>query len=65
MRRPVFVSPFLRFPRHRVQLISLVLVAAFLAAAIESPIADAVAPNFAARQDFATGANPFTWRWAI
>jgi hypothetical protein len=45
--------------RHSVLLIALVLMAALLAAAIGGrPIAGAVAPSFAAKQDFATGYAP-------
>jgi hypothetical protein len=44
--------------RYPVLLIVLVLMAALLAAAIDGPIALAATPNFATKQDFATGPNP-------
>jgi hypothetical protein len=53
---------FHRIPvsRRPARLIALVLTTALLAAAISGPIAGAAGPSFAAKQDFATGANPFS-----
>jgi predicted nucleotidyltransferase len=44
--------------RHRVLLVALVLSAALLLALISHPTTEAVAPTFAAKQDFATGISP-------
>ena len=44
--------------RHPVLLIVLVVMVALLAAAMSGPITRAATPNFAAKQDFATGPNP-------
>jgi len=54
-RRPhLFVS------RHRVLLVAMAVSAVLLSVFISDPVAEAVAPSFAAKQDFATGLFPYS-----